>query len=75
MDQCHETECGQPAAWYVEVKALDGGRDLAGFTIPACEKHAQEIAEVVEGICEGAEVSVQIVPLGGSEYPPVVSDE
>ena len=75
MDHCHKSECPRPATYYVEVEAQDEGHDLAGFTIPTCEEHAPAIKEVVEHICGEEEVSVRIVPPGGSEYPPAVPDE
>lgn len=75
MDRCHETECTRPVTCHVEVESQNEGHSLAGFTIPACEEHAPAIKEVVEHLCDEEEVSVQIVPLGGSEYPPAVPDE
>ena len=75
MNYCHKSECSHQATRHVEVESQDGEHDLAGFTIPACEEHAPAIKVVVEHICGEAEVSVRIVPPGGSEHPLAVPDE
>ena len=75
MNQCHETECTRPPDFDIEVRTQGDREDRVGFTVPACEEHVQEITEVIELICEETDVSVHIVPLGTSGYPPAVPAE
>ena len=76
MATCHETNYSRLASCHVEVEASNETRPgLCGFTVPACKDHVLRVAREVEGICGSTDVSVHVVPLGESKYPPTVQKD
>lgn len=76
MATCHETGCSRPASCCVEIEADDETQPgLRGFTVPACKDHVLSIGREVRRICEGAEISVRVVPIEKGKYPPAVNED